>query len=333
MKLNDTTNPTSDLLSTNEATSVGQEQHIEYVFFENNFVPYNQASINLRSPAFLYGLSIFEGIRGYYIAESNSISVFRMADHYRRLLSNGRVVHMQPDYTVEELCDITEELILRNCHTQDIYIRPTLYKSGENITPSFSDAETTFCLWTKPLGNYLDLEKGLKICISNWRRLSDNSIPARIKAGGAYVNTALAVTDARKNGFDDAILLTQDGVVSEGSAMNLFLVKDNVLFTPGKTEDILEGITRDTIITVAENELGVHTVERTIDRTELYTADEAFFCGTGAEVAPIQSIDGRELFTLNQTSLTRKIQALYFQAVKNQLPKYSDWCSVILCKS
>lgn len=312
-----------------EQKNAPSAQKVEYAYFEGQTVPFQEATLDLRNPAFLYGTSLFEGIRGYWVADKRQISVFRMKEHYDRLLKNSKLFYMTPDLTTEQLCRITTDLIQKNQHDSDIYIRPTLYKSGESITPSLEYTETEFCLWTKPMGEYLDLEKGLSVCVSNWRRLPDNCIPARAKAGGAYMNTALAVTDARKMGYDDAIFLTNEGTVSEGSAMNLFIIKDGKLVTPSKTEDILEGITRDTIITLAKQELGLDTEERTIDRTELYHADEAFFCGTGAQVAAISRIDNRPVGEGKPGKLTRQIQDLYFNVVKNKLPQYSHWCTVV----
>jgi branched-chain amino acid aminotransferase len=311
------------------STALSNTPQTEYVYFEGKQVPFSEATLSLRNPAFLYGTSLFEGIRGYWLPETRQICIFRMREHYQRLLSNSRLFHMLPEnLTLQDMCDITASLVQKNGIASDIYIRPTIYTSGETIAPTLT-VPNDFAIWTKPLGEYLALDKGLNVCVSNWRRVPDNAIPARAKAGGAYMNTALAVTDARKMGFDDAIFLTDAGTVSEGSAMNLFLIKDNQLITPGKTEDILEGITRDSIITLAKNELGMTTVERTIDRTELYLADEAFFCGTGAQVAPIASIDKRPIGTGKPGSWTTKIQTLYFDAVKNKLPQYSHWCTLV----
>jgi branched-chain amino acid aminotransferase len=314
---------------TEKQQTASAAKKVEYAYFQGKLVPFQEATLDLRNPAFLYGTSLFEGIRGYWVAEKRQLSVFRMKEHYDRLLKNSKLFYMTPDLSTEQLCQLTVDLILKNQHDSDIYIRPTLYKSGESITPSLEYTATEFCLWTKPMGEYLDLEKGLSVCVSNWRRLPDNSIPARAKAGGAYMNTALAVTDARKMGFDDAIFLTQEGTVSEGSAMNLFLIRDGKLVTPSKTEDILEGITRDTIMTLAKQELGIDTEERSIDRTELYHADEAFFCGTGAQVAAITKIDNRPVGNGQPGQLTRQIQDLYFDVVKNKRPQYSHWCTVV----
>lgn len=300
-----------------------------YAYLSGQFLPLNDAKVSIKNPAFLYGISLFEGIRGYWLPESRQISIFRLEDHYRRLLNNSRLFHLTPTASLDELCELTIELILKNQHTSDIYIRPTLFQGGESVTPMMNQATADFCIWTQPLGEYIDISKGLNVCVSTWRRVSDNAIPARAKAGGAYMNTALAITDARSMGFDDAIFLTDAGTVSEGSAMNLFLIKDGLLHTPGKTDDILEGITRDTLITIVKNELGMETLERTIDRTELYQADEAFFCGTGAQVAPIAHIDGRPVGSGKPGPLTQKIQALYFDVVKNKYPQYKHWSRLV----
>ncbi len=303
---------------------------MQYAYFEGQFVPLDDAKISIKTHAFLYGTSVFEGIRGYWVPEQNTLSVFRMKEHYVRLLENSKIFYLTPELSVEDLEQITTELIQRNRPSQDMYIRPTLYKTGENITPTLEKTITDFCLWTTPLGNYLDLEKGLSVCVSSWRRLGDNQIPPRTKAGGAYMNTALAVTDARKMGFDDAIFLTAEGHVSEGSAMNLFLVRHGKLITPGDTQNILEGITRDTIVTLAKNELGMETESRVVDRTELYRADEAFFCGTGAQIAPITQVDLRPVGSGGIGPITRRLQSLYFDVVKGKLPQYASWCTPVM---
>lgn len=302
---------------------------MEYAYFQGRFVPIDDAKISIKTHAFLYGTSLFEGIRGYWLPETRQMSIFRMQEHYERLLTNSAIFYLTPQLSVEQLGQITVELVQRNQPDVDLYIRPTLYKADDNVTPLLNAAHVDFCLWTRPFGAYLDLDKGLNVCVSSWRRISDNAIPARAKAGGAYMNTALAVTDARQMGFDDAVFLTEHGSVSEGSAMNLFLVKHGKLITPSRSEDILEGITRDTIITLARQELGIETEERVVDRSELYHADEAFFCGTGAQVAPITRFDHRPVGDGRPGTLTQQLQSLYFQAVKNELPQYRHWCTVV----
>jgi branched-chain amino acid aminotransferase len=306
-----------------------QEQEMKYAYFEGDIIPVGDAKISIKTHAFLYGTSLFEGIRAYWIPETKQMSVFRMREHYHRLLQNSKIFFMTPELDLDGLCRVTCDLIRKNQPNCDLYIRPTLYKADEVVKPALDNSRNEFCIWVRPFGAYLDLSKGLSTCVSTWRRSGDNSIPSRAKAGGGYMNTALAVTDAHSMGFDDAIFLTESGTVAEGSAMNLFLLKEGKLVTPSKTEDILEGITRDTIITICKNELGLETEERPIDRSELYYAEEAFFCGTGAQVAPIASIDNRAVGEGGVGKITQQIQKLYFDVVKNKLPQYQNWCTLV----
>lgn len=301
----------------------------ETVYFEGQFVPFEQANLNIKTHAFLYGTSLFEGIRGYWLPETESISIFRMKEHYERILANSNIFFMTPEASLQELMDLTSELVRRNAPRQDIYIRFTLYKSGISIGPFLDKVKTEFCIWTHPLGNYVDISDGLNVTVSSWRRVDDNAIPPAAKAGGAYMNTALMITDAKRKGFDEVISLTHDGNVSEGSAMNVFLVRKGKLVTPPPTENILEGVTRDSIIQLAASELGLAVEERAVDRTELYRCEEAFFTGTAAQVAPITTIDSRPVGNGKVGEITQAIQQLYFKVVKNQAPRYSDWCSLV----
>jgi branched-chain amino acid aminotransferase len=305
----------------------------EIVFFEGQFVPLEQANLNVKTHAFLYGTSLFEGIRGYWLPEQNAISIFRMKEHYERILDNSRIYFMTPESSLQQLMDETTELVRRNGPSQDIYIRYTLYKTGVNIGPFLDKVKTEYTIWTHPLGNYVNIDDGLHVTVSSWRRVDDNAIPPCAKAGGAYMNTALMITDAKRKGFDEVIALTQEGNVSEGSAMNLFLVRKGKLITPAITENILEGVTRDSIITLAKNELGLEVEERTVDRTELYRSEEMFFTGTAAQVAPITQIDGRLVGDGKIGEITRKLQNLYFDVVKNKNPKYSHWCTLVDVKT
>lgn len=302
---------------------------MDYAYFNGGFTPLTEAKISIRTHAFLYGTALFEGIRGYWLPESQSISIFRMREHYERLLRNSKIFRLTPDLSLDQLMAITTELIRKNAPKTDTYIRPTLYKGGEIITPRLDKTVNEFCIWTAPLGEYVDISKGLRVVTSSWRRVDDNAIPPRAKATGAYMNSALIVTDARLMGFDDAIVLNADGTVSEGSAMNLFLVRDGKLITPGRTDNILEGVTRDAIITLAREVCGIDTEERTVDRTELYMADEAFYTGTGAQVAPVTEIDMRPVGDGQPGPIALKLQELYFRVVKNQVPDYRHWCTVV----
>jgi branched-chain amino acid aminotransferase len=300
----------------------------EIVYFEGQYVPLEQANINIKTHAFLYGTSLFEGIRGYWLPEKNAISVFRMKEHYERILSNSRIYFMTPEASLDDLMNQTSEVIRRNGPNKDIYIRYTLYKTGVNIGPFLDKVKTEYTIWTHPLGNYVNID-GLHVTVSSWRRVDDNAIPPAAKAGGAYMNTAIMITDAKRNGFDEVITLTQEGNVSEGSAMNFFMVRKGKLVTPPITENILEGVTRDSIITLAREEMGLDVEERTIDRTELYRCEEAFFTGTAAQVAPITKIDNRPIGDGKIGPITTRLQEIYFDVVKNKNPKYNHWCTLV----
>ncbi|MDP2953597.1 MAG: branched-chain amino acid transaminase, partial [Chloroflexota bacterium] len=230
-------------------------------------------------------------------------------------------------YTVEELCQITIELVAKCDFKEDVYIRPLAYKSSETVGVRLHNLEDDFFIFVTPFGPYLEVEKGIKCCTSSWRRVDDNMIPSRAKITGAYVNSALAKTEAVDNGFDEAILLTHDGHVSEGSGENLFLVMDGKLITPPSQDNILMGITRDTVIQLAKNELGLETVEHSIDRSELYIADECFLTGTAAHVAPVLSIDHRPVGEGKIGLVTKTLQNLYFDIVRGKNKKYLGWCT------
>lgn len=299
------------------------------VFLNGRFVEEEDAKISVKTHAFLYGTSVFEGVRAYWVQEENQLYVFRMKEHYERILNSCKIMHMAPEYDVDELCEITIQLLKKNAPKEDTYIRPTIFKKAECIGPKLIDNPDGVLIFTVPLGDYIDTQKGLKVCVSNWRRTDDNAIPPRAKISGCYANTALIVSDARLAGFDDAIVLKSDGHVAEGSAMNLYLVEGNKLITTKSTDDILVGITRNTIKEIAQNYLDLEVEEREIDRTELYLADEAFYCGTGAQVSPIGSIDNRPVGSGEMGEVTKNIQQLYFDIVRGKIPEYKHWCTPV----
>lgn len=301
-----------------------------YAYFEGQIVKSEDAKINVMTHAFLYGTAVFEGIRAYWNEEKKKIYLLKAKEHYERLLRSCKILRMKPDLSVQEMLDITIELIKKNAPTSDTYIRPCWYKSSYRIGPGLIAKdpkefpnEDKFLISAIDLGDYLDTEKGLSVNVSNWRRLSDNAIPARAKVSGSYVNTALAKASSSIAGYDDSIFLTEAGKVSEGSAMNLFIIRDGRLVTSGITENILEGITRDMVISIARDE-GIETEIRQIDRTELYIADEAFFVGTGAQIAPIGKVDDYEIGNTKAGSITKKLQKLYFDVVRGNNPNYAD---------
>lgn len=302
-------------------------------YFNGKFLPLRDVNIPIMTHAFQYGTGVFEGIRAYWNSDEKQMYIFRMKEHYERLARNCNILMLKLDKSIQELCDITLEIMRKNKPACDMYIRPNVFKSGIQIGPSLLNKNgknpSSLSIYILPMGEYVDISKGLHVCVSSWTRVEDNAIPARGKIQGSYVNTALAKTDALLNGFDDAILLNSSGHVSEGSAMNLFIVRNGKLITTPVTENILEGITKDTIIEIAKVEFNIETEIRQIDRTELYVCDEVFFCGTGAQVSPITKIDHREIGNGKIGQISKKLQDLYFKVVRGQHPKYKKWCTAV----
>lgn len=302
---------------------------LPYAYFQNKFVKTEEARVSIMTNSLQYGNAFFSGIRGYYHPEKNFLSVFRMQDHYHRFLNSAKVMGVTLPYTSRELEKITVELAKKNNPATDVYFRPFAYAQSYNLSPNLAgDGEFAFALYMLPLGEYLSLSKGLSVCISSWRRVSDNAIPARAKISGSYVNSSLAHQEAERNGFDEAIMLMENGEVAEGSAANLFIVRDGVLVTPGRNNDLLEGITRRTILELARD-LNIPTEERSVDRSELYVAEEAFFSGTGVQLSWISRIDHRWIGNGKRGPITEKIQDLYFQTVRGETKQYAHWCTKI----
>jgi branched-chain amino acid aminotransferase len=299
----------------------------DYAFFNKQFMPLSEAKVGIMTHALHYGTACFEGIRGNWNSQEKKIYIFRNKDHYHRLKKNCSILKIDLPYSVEELCQITAELVGKNNYQEDVYIRPVAYKSSQAVGVRLHNLEDDFFIFTTPFGPYLDIEKGARCCVSSWRRVDDNMIPARAKITGIYVNSALAKTEAWENGYDEAIMLTQEGHVSEGSGENIFLILDGKLYTPPSSENILMGITRDTIIKLAKNELGIDTVERKIDRSELYIADECFMTGTAAHVTPVIEIDHRNIGNGGVGEITKALQKLYFDIIQGKNSKYLDWCT------
>lgn len=298
-------------------------------YIRGQYVPEDQATINIRTHAFLYGTSLFEGIRGYWNESHEAIYLFRAREHFERLLKNANLIFLESPLDLDGLMEVSCELVKKNAYRSNVYIQPRLYKSGFVMPPRLEDIESDICYFMLPMGDYLDTEKGLNVCVSSWRRISDNAIPPRGKISGAYVNSGLAMAEAHMNGFDDCILLSESGYVSEGSGMNLFMVRNGVLITPSATENILEGITRGSVIELAQNELGLRVEERAIQRTELYVADEVFFTGTAAQIAHVSKIDHRPIGSEKAGPITQQLQTLYDDVVHGNVPKYSHWLTEV----
>jgi branched-chain amino acid aminotransferase len=273
--------------------------------------------------AFLYGTAVFEGIRGYKASDGNGVLLLRLREHYERLERSTRIIGIALKHDVDDLCRITVDLVKANRFQQDIYVRPIAYKSAERIGVHLSD-ESDLVIVTVPFGIYLDDSRPLALGVSSWRRAEDNAIPGRAKVNGGYVNLALAASEVRISGYDEAILLNEDGHVSEAAGMNLFLVRGGRLITPSVSGNLLEGITRESIRTIALDE-GIPMEEREVDRTELYIADEVFLVGTAAQVAPVGSVDRRTVGSGKAGPITTRLRDIYGRAVRGQLAKYSGW--------
>lgn len=293
------------------------------VYFDGDFCPLAQARVPLLTHALHYGTAVFEGIRGYWSDADQELYIFRAREHYERWRANARILKMELPLTAKELCGLTCELIARNHFRTDLYIRPLVYKSRQGIGVHYGP-ESEFAIAALPFGTYLDSSQGLRVCVTSWRRLDDNAIPARGKICGAYVNSALAGDEARAAGFDEAIFLTQDGHVAEGSASNIFLVRNGQLITPPVYDNVLEGITRATLMEIARD-FWVETVERPVDRSELYLADEIFFCGTAFEVAPVIEVDHRRVGQGAIGPLTRRLLDTYRDIAHGRTPRGSHW--------
>ena len=298
-------------------------------YFEGKYVPTEDAKVSILTHAFNYGTGLFEGIRGYYSAEEDQIHIFRLQEHVDRFMRNCNVLYMDIAETRAELEGICIELVKRSEFREDVYLRPIAYKSELSLGPKLKGVESSFCCWVIKLGDYVEINAGLDVAVSSWRRLSDNAIPARAKTTGSYINSALARSEADQAGFDEAIVLREDGTVAEGSAMNIFMVLDGKLITPPPTADILIGITRNTVMELAEKELGLEVIERPISRTELYVCDELFFTGTGAQVAPVRSVDRRLVANGEPGPISKSLQKLYFDVVQGKVEAYRHWCTPV----
>jgi len=294
-------------------------------YFQGKFVPYSEAKVGVLTHAFNYGTAAFAGIRAYWNEEEQQLFIFRPFDHYRRFLNSAKILRMELKQTPESLTKITVELLRKDGYQCDIYIRPLAYKADEVIGVKLHGLRDEISIVAIPFERYLNNDTDAHATISSWRRVDDNAIPARGKIAGAYANSALAKTDAVQAGFDEALVLTQDGHLSEGSAMNVFMVRDGLLVTPSATDNILEGITRRSVIELAQKELGMTTIERTIDRTEVYICEELFITGTAAQITAITKVDHRPVGTGKMGPVTTKLRELFQDVIRGKNPKYRSW--------
>ncbi len=299
----------------------------QFAFFRGEVVPLEDARVSVMTHALHYGTAVFEGIRGNWNPEHETTYIFRLREHYERLHLGCKMLMLDIPYSVDDLCKITVELVEKNGNRSDVYIRPLAYKSDELVANlKLHEIASDFTLVAIPFGNYLGTEN-LRCCTSSWRRLEDQMTPTQIKTSANYLNSILAKTESVLAGFDEAILLNQDGHVSEGSGENLFMFRKGQLITPILEDNPLPGITRDTVIELAREELGIEVVERRIDRTELYLADEVFLSGTAAHLTPVISLDNRPIADGNPGPVSSQLKQMYFGIVFGRNPKYLHWCT------
>jgi branched-chain amino acid aminotransferase len=296
-----------------------------WVYFNGEFKQYKDVHLGLMTHALHYGTGCFEGIRAYWNENQQQLFCLLMEPHFKRLHNSAKILRIELPHTVEQMVEATLEIMRRNAYREDVYIRPLAFKSSEEIGVRLHGLQDSFAIYTAPFGNYVDVDAGIRCMVSSWRRVDDNAAPARAKVTGIYINSALAKTEANENGFDEAIVLTQEGHVSEGSAENLFIVRDGVVITPSASDNILEGVTRNVMMQLAREDLGLTVVERSIDRSELYVADEVFLCGTGAQVSPVIEVDHRQIGDGKPGVVTQGLQRLYFDTVKGRVEERLDW--------
>ena len=296
-----------------------------WVFYEGEFARYNDVRLGLMTHALHYGTAVFEGIRAYWNDKKSQLYLLKAAAHYDRMRRSANVMRMELPFSTEELVNFTLELLRRNEYKSDVYVRPLLYTSSEEIGVRLHNLNRSFFIYSVPFGKYVETDGGIKCMVSTWRRVPDQSLPARAKISGSYAQAALAKSEAVEAGYDEAIVLSVDGHVSEGSAENLFMLKDGEFVTPPVTDDILEGVTRQLLIKVIEEELNLPVLQRSIDRTELYTCDELLLCGTGAQISPVIEVDRRPVGNGKVGEFTQELQSIYFGAVRGETPKYKDW--------
>jgi branched-chain amino acid aminotransferase len=296
-----------------------------YAYFQGSFVPYSDAKIGVLTHGLNYGTAVFAGIRGYWNEEEEQLFIFRPIDHYRRFLNSAKLMCMELNTTPESLLQITLQLIKMEDLHEDIYIRPLAYKSDEVIGVRLHDLHDAISIVAIPFGRYVQNDTNAHVTFSSWRRVDDNMIPARGKISGAYANSAFIKSDAVRAGFDEALVLTHDGHVSEGSAMNVFMIRDGTVFTPPITDNILEGITRKTAIELLEQEQGLKVIERPIDRTEVYLCDEFFMTGSAAQIIAVTKVDHRQIGAGVMGPITSRLHATFEMVIRGRILKYRTW--------
>jgi branched-chain amino acid aminotransferase len=299
-----------------------------YVFYQGQILEEDKVSISVRCKAFNYGLACFEGIRAYWDEDSQQLYAFRLREHYERFLQSCKTLYIKLPYSADDLCKWTIELLKANNCKGTTYIRPIAYKGSDAISPTLNDEDNRVLIYCQPLGSYTG-KNALKVAVTSWTRLEDNMLPPRTKASAAYLNSALASLEVTKNGFDEAVFLTKNGHVCEGPGENIFMVRKGKLVTPPPSDNILEGITRETVMLLAKEELSMEVVERSISRTELYAAEEVFFSGTAMEVTSVVEVDRRPVGDMKPGPVCEKIKKLFFDLTVAKNKKYKHFCTPV----
>lgn len=301
-----------------------------YAFLGGKQLPLAEAKVGIMTHALHYGTAVFEGIRGNWNKEHGVMYMFRLREHYERLLRGSSILKIELPYSVDDLIDITTDLVERNGYREDVYIRPLAFKSAQLVANlKLHELESDFTLIVVPFGAYIENDGAIRCQTSSWRRPDDTMMPTGVKLAGLYTTGILAKTEAVMAGYDEAIVLNHDGTVSEGTGENLFLVRDGVLHTPSETDNCLLGITRESVITLAREEFGLKVVERRMHRSELYLADEVFLTGTAAHLTAVGELDNRKIGSGEMGPITQKLQEMYFDIVVGNNPKYMHWCHAV----
>jgi len=297
-------------------------------YFEGAFVPMRDAKVSVMTHSFMYGTATFEGIRAYWNADQGKLYGLKIREHVERIRQSCRILLMENVPSVDELTRLIVETVARNGFREDVYIRPSFYKSTIAIGVRLHHLDNELTIIAVPFGNYIDTDNGVRVMTSTWRRNADEALPARGKIVGGYVNMAFQKSEAEMNGFDEAIVLTADGHVNEASAANVFVVRDGVALTPPVNDDLLEGVTRKAMLELLANEK-IPVEIRSIDRSELYVADEMFLCGTGVQISPVVEIDHRPIGSGEVGPIGKLVRDRYFDAVRGRLPEYNHWLTEI----
>ena len=300
-----------------------------YAYFRKQIVPLSEAKIGVMTHAFNYGTGVFEGIRGNWNADDSTVYLFKVEEHIARLRMSAKICRINIGETDEEIIALVQQVVEKSGIREDQYVRPLAYKSSEAIGVRVHDLEDDLLVFVAPFGPYLDIDAGVRVQTSTWRRVDDMSIPARAKTTAGYLNSALAKTEAMENGFDEAILLNADGHVAEGSGENIAIVRNGRIITPARSDNVLEGLTMSTVLGLAQSEFGIEVESRTIDRSELYVADEVFMTGTAAHVTPILEVDRRPVANGDVGPISKQMQSLYFDIIYGRNSKYASWCTAV----